>query len=162
MPSQSARFVATVALVLTVAAVTPAYALFGGALPMNQCVEGKLGCIAKARRCLLKCYSKTLTRGVAVDPACVAKCRDHFEGDHTVTDGGCFATREGLGGCGPAVGDAGTFGARIDADVQEIVRQINPTGATPHNPCASRKLGCVAKYDACILKLTGQAAKSGT
>jgi hypothetical protein len=162
MPAPSYRLVATVAFGLVVALAAPAHALFGGTLPMNQCVDGKLGCIAKARHCLLKCYFKTLKHGVAVDPSCVAKCRDHFEGDHTVTDRGCFATRERLGGCGPAVGGAGTFGARIDADVQEIVRQINPTGAPLHNTCASQKLGCVAKYDACILKLVAKAAESGT
>jgi hypothetical protein len=150
------------ALMLGLLVASPAHALFSGALPLNGCVSGKLSCVAKAKSCLLKCHQKALGKGLAVDPICLAKCRDKFERDHAVTDNGCFAKRESIGGCGAAVNDAGAIGARIDAHVQEIIREINPTGGVIDNDCAAKKLTCVGKYNKCILDLFRKAAKAGT
>src|SRR5262245_13558032 len=156
--SRSAVAVVAVGLVL---AAAPANALFTGSLPSSKCVGGKINCITKAKSCLLKCHTKALKAGTAADPTCLAKCRDKFENDHSVDSGGCFAKLEAKGGCGPAVGDAGTFAARIDAHVQELVREIDPTGTTPSNACASKKLACVSKYNACVLGAVRKSTKAG-
>jgi hypothetical protein len=141
---------------------TPAHALFTGSLPAGKCLRGKVGCIAKARLCLVKCHVEALRTATAADAACLAKCRDRFEADHDVASGGCFTKQEHAGDCGPSVGDAGTFAARIDADVQELARRINPTGGPIGNDCAARKLGCVSKYDQCVLTAVRKATKAGT
>ncbi len=152
----------TATLALFLGAATPANALFDGSLAASRCIAGKVKCITKKKSCLLNCHRKALSAGVAVDDACVAKCKDKFDGSPAVPGKGCFAKLEAKGGCGASVGDAASFEARIDAHVQEIVGQLVPNGGAQLNECTAGKLGCVRKYNACVLGLVRKAAQKGT
>jgi hypothetical protein len=140
----------------------PAQALFGGTLTASQCVVGKVRCLTKLKSCLLTCHGKALKAGTAVDPTCVAKCRDKFDLAPAVPEKGCFAKLEAKGGCGVSVGDSATLAAKVDAHVQDAVAQLTPAGGTPSNKCTAGKIGCLRKYDTCVLTLVRKAAAAGT
>lgn len=162
MRSTILAVISMTSLTLLGAVAPPAHALFGGTLPASKCVAAKLQCIAAAKSCLLECHRKALSGGTAVDPTCLARCRDDFAHDPTVPDRGCFAKAEAHGDCGPDVGDTATVGAAIDAHVGEMLRTLVPAGGTPANRCSARKVRCVGKYDKCILTVARKAAKAGT
>ncbi len=151
-----------VGALLSLLAAAPAAALFDGVLPQSNCISGKLKCVARTKTCLLGCHERALREGTAVDPTCLTKCRDRFDQSPPFPDHGCFTKLEAKGGCGPSIGDAATIAARIEAHVTEIVRTLVPAGGTPENLCASKKMICVRKYDACVLMLARKAAQSGT
>ncbi len=152
--------IAAVLAVIGVAA--PADALFPGTLPVNKCVAGKAKCVGKLKTCLLNCHRKALGKGLAVDAGCLDKCRDKFNLDPAVAGKGCFAKLEAKGGCGASVGDAATFAAKTEAHVTEALQQLVPGGGNPLNKCTAGKVGCLRKYNSCVLKAVAKAAQKGT
>ena len=97
-------------------------------------------CLTKLKSCLLTCHGKALKAGTAVDPTCVAKCRDKFDLAPAVPEKGCFAKLEAKGGCGVSVGDSATLAAKVDAHVRDAVAQLTPAGGTPSNKCTASKI----------------------
>lgn len=156
------RIAAVLVAVLILSAPTPAAALFDGSLTASKCVAGKVSCLAKMHGCLLRCHEKAAKHGLTVDTACLDECRDGFALAPAVPGHGCWAKAEAKGDCGAAVGDAATTSARMDAHVDETVRSLLPLGSVPANHCGFKKLTCVRKYDACVLKAVRKAAQAGT
>ncbi len=158
-----ARSIALVVLLVAVlGGATSAEALFAGAFTENACQAGKMKCIAKKAKCLFTCHHKALKAGAAVDPTCLARCRDAFEAAPAVPGRGCFAKVETKGGCGASVGDSATIAAAIDAQVVELATEIAPAGGPLLNACAAGKTACVGKYTACVLGRTTKAMRKGT
>jgi hypothetical protein len=140
----------------------PAEALFEGTLTPSRCIANKVNCIAKLKSCLVTCHQKALRLGIAVDAACLEKCRNKFDQNPAIPGKGCFAKLEAKGGCGASVGDAATFAAKVEAQVREAMAQLIPVGGTPQNTCAAGKTNCLRKYGSCILSLVRKAASAGT
>lgn len=155
-------FAAVLVAVLVLTAPTPSLALFEGTFTASRCVAAKVVCLAKMHGCLLKCRETAARKGLAVESACLEKCRDRFAEAPAVPGRGCWAKAEAQGDCGAAVDDAATTSARIDAHVDETVRSLLPLGSVPANRCSSKKLTCVRKYDDCVLKAVRKAAVAGT
>jgi hypothetical protein len=59
----------------------------------NTCAAGKSLCVAKKIKGLLECYKAAEKKGVAVDPACLQKVQDKFDGGDDPSRG-CFAKLE--------------------------------------------------------------------
>jgi hypothetical protein len=159
-PTAAALFAAMLTAIVVSAA--PSLALLDGPLAQSPCLAGKLKCLAKTKSCLLKCHTKAVQKGLAVDPTCLAKCRDKFDQNPAVAGKGCFARVEAKGQCGADVGNAAELAGRTDAHVRELVRDLAPAGSIPANPCSGKKIGCLRKYDDCVLKSAGKAAQKGT
>src|SRR5262245_20250251 len=60
---------------------------------LNKCSSKKKLCVAKKATCLLKCHNKAEKAGIAVDPGCIQKCEDKFDGGADPTKG-CFEKLE--------------------------------------------------------------------
>jgi len=156
------RVVLVLVTAMALGAPASAVALFTGTFTPSSCVAAKVACLAKMHGCLLKCHEKAARAGLPVESECLGKCRDGLALAPAVPGRGCWAKAEAKGDCGPAVGDAATTSARIDAHVGETVRSLLPLGSAPAHRCSSKKIGCVRAYDACVLKAVRKAAVSGT
>jgi len=98
---------------------------FPGPIPGgNLCSSKKKGCVAKKVKGLLKCYAKAEKKSLAIDPACLQKAMDKFDGGSTPAKG-CFAKREAIGSC-LTVGDTAAIEAVVDVFVEDAVCQIDP------------------------------------
>jgi hypothetical protein len=100
-------------------------------LSLTKCAAGKNKCVNKKTACKLGCHSKAHGKGVAVDPSCLGKCEDKFDGGADPTKG-CFAKLETkyTGSC-PTTGDTAALEATVDAFVDDAVCQLNgPGGGT--------------------------------
>jgi hypothetical protein len=141
------------------------------ALSVNKCAAGKTKCVIKKVKALLGCHSKAEGKGIAVDPLCVGKAEDKFDGGLDPTKG-CFAKLEAKPPC-LTTGDTASMEAAIDAFVLDVVQELDPGYPAPVlNKCSAGKkkntggklagkLGCIAKAfgkapgtvdPACLLK----------
>jgi hypothetical protein len=122
-----------VLLVVFLALATPAVA----AAQANKCAAAKQTCVAKKVQGLLACHAAADKKGVAVDPACLAKVRAKFDGGANPSKG-CIAKLEAKQNpakpatvC-PTTGDSVLLESQVDAFVDAIACQLTSTG-----PCAS-------------------------
>jgi hypothetical protein len=110
-----------------VTSVDPGYP----AAVLNLCSAKKKGCIAKKTQALLKCHAKAEKKGVFVDPLCVQKAEDKFDGGADPTKG-CFEKLEAKPPC-LTLDDTAALEAKIDAFVQDVVCELDP--AAPGCAC---------------------------
>lgn len=149
--------VVATALIALVGYSSPALALHNDAVvPANKCLAGKIKCVIKKKACILGLFKKSFN----VDTVAIAKCMTKFEADPPIPGKGCFAKLEAKGNC-LTQDDAGVIEAKVDAHVMDLIEEINPTGAGGTNKCSNGKVGCVLKYNSCILGLYGKKTKGG-
>ncbi|MCC6848816.1 MAG: hypothetical protein IT294_09965 [Deltaproteobacteria bacterium] len=150
------------AMMFALAGANPAHAIFGQVGTASGCKAGKAKCVTKMKSCLLGCYGKAFGKGIAVDTACVDKCRTGFLAD-PATGKGCMEKLDTKNAnCGATVGDAAVVRSKVEAHVAELVAALNPAGGNPLNKCLSGKTKCVSKYNACVLGIVGKAFKAGS
>jgi len=145
--------VVAAALVALVGHSAPALALSNPTLPASGCLASKIKCVIKKKACLLGLYKKGLT----LDPAKVEKCKAGFS--NPTTGKGCFDKADTKNAACPALGDGPATAAKIDAHVDDVIAEIYPNGTV--NKCQAGKLGCVIKYNGCVLGAFAKAAKAG-
>lgn len=82
----------------------------------NRCAAGKIKAAVKRTACKGELEAQEAKKGKASDPAKVAKCESRF--------GRKFTKLEARGGC-RTMGDAGTFEAKVDAFLEDLVTASN-------------------------------------
>lgn len=85
---------------------------------LNACSSAKKRCAAKKTAGLLKCHAKAEAKAVPVDPTCIAKIVTKFDA--------CFVNAETRIPC-LTTGDVAAVEATVDAFVDDVVCQIDPT-----------------------------------
>ena len=122
------------------AALTPTPAI------ADKCLGGKTRCVSKKTAGLLKCHIKAEKSGLPVDPACVQKYTDKFDGGTDPTKG-CFARLEAENdGTCITFGDFAAHEAKVDAFVLDVVQELDPGYPVPLlNTCSAGKKKCVLK-----------------
>jgi len=98
----------------------------------NTCSGGKSLCLAKKVKGLLGCYRKAQAAGTAVDPACVQKVEDKFDGGSDPSKG-CFAKLE----------------AKQKPEKPASVCPVESDDAVAFSDYATDKLTCDLESDAC-------------
>jgi hypothetical protein len=106
----------TLAALVVSLAVAASVAL-AGPTPAQKCTAAKLKATGKKASAKLKCHEKAVLKGLAVDPACLAKAEEKF------TD--AFAKAEAKGGC-LTNGDAASIEALVDTFVDDTVDALEP------------------------------------
>ena len=145
------------ALVALVGTSSPALALHNDAVvPSNKCLAGKIKCVIKKKACILGLFRKSFD----LDTVAVSKCMTKFEADPPIPGKGCFAKLEAKGNC-LTTDDAGVIEAKVDAHIMDLIEEINPTGAGGTNKCSNGKVGCMLKYNSCVLGLYAKKTKVG-
>jgi len=108
---------------------------------MNKCSAGKKKCVANKAKAILGCYGKAAKAGTAVDPECIQKAQDKFDGG-TDPSKGCFAKLEAKPPC-LTTGDLDALEAKVDAfslDVySELVSHLDFTLRPAGGTCGSAK-----------------------
>jgi hypothetical protein len=108
----------------------------------TRCCADRLRVAGTREKQLLACHARAAARGLAVDPACVAKVGDALTRK--------FARIEDSDGC-PGSGN----GARVDADLDRMVATIaaalRPTSAA--STCAARKLKATGRFASTTARL---------
>jgi len=131
---QSARRVALAAAVVT------SLTLAANAQAQNRCLAGKTKCTIKKVSGLLKCYEKAYRAGSAVNPTCLAKVQEKFDGGADPSSA-CFARLEAvnLPGC-LTTGDTDSMETRVDNFVSAVTAALVPPPSrtpTPQPPTAT-------------------------
>ena len=116
---------AVASLVLVVVAFSPAEA--------RKCASAKLKAAGKRAAAEIVCHAKAVTKGGAVDPACLAKASAGFTG--------AFAKAEGKGDC-VVIGDANAVGTKVATTVAQVAARLGGPGPSA---CTQRKLRAAAK-----------------
>jgi len=144
-------------LLLALAAPQPA-----GAQTLNACSARKKDCVAKKAAALLNCHVKAEKKGLALDPICVQKAEDKFDGGADPAKG-CFAKLEAKYGASCLTsGDTATMEAKIDAFVLDAVTDVDPGyPVTIQNTCSAGKKNCVRNKVKALLKCHAKAEKKG-
>ena len=154
----------TAAVLIGFAAVTVivAAAPHSDAQTLSKCSSKKKACVSKKTACLLKCHNKAEKTGLAVDPLCIQKCQDKFDGGADPTKG-CFEKLENKvpNDC-LTFDDTASAEAKIDAFVLDVVQEVDPTFPVPVlNKCSAGKKKCVSKKMKALLKCHSKAEKKG-
>lgn len=103
----------------------------------SKCTAAKLKCVGKKECGLLACHAKAETKGVPVDPACLAKPPASFSS--------CFAKAEAKPPCNTN-GDEAVMEAKTDAFVLDVVTELDPAYPAPvQNKCSAAKKKCACK-----------------
>jgi hypothetical protein len=124
----------------------------------NMCLAGKSKCASKKMAGLLKCHNKAEKSGLAVDPECLSKAIAKFDGGTKGVAGSCFGKLEiKYPGVPPAgcvtTGDLDTIETKVDAFVDDVVGELDPSYPTPIlNVCSAGKKKCTLKKAAGKLK----------
>jgi hypothetical protein len=105
------------ALVLIAFVAVAASVAQAGPTPAQKCSASKIKATSKKAAAKLKCHEKAITKGVAVDPACLTKAEDKF------TD--AFAKAEAKSGCA-TTGDTNAIEALVDTFVDAAVVALEP------------------------------------
>lgn len=156
MKSTLSRYAAVIVAALTV------LLMFGTADAQNKCVAKKHGCVAKKAACKLKCHEKAEKKGLALDPICIQKCEDKFDGGVDPAKG-CFAKLEAKND-GPCLttSDTAPLEAKVDAFVVDVIQEVDPFyPAVVMNSCSAGKKKCVSKKMKALLKCHEKAVKKG-
>jgi hypothetical protein len=121
--------------VLIVLAVS-AGLIHAAATPAQKCAASKVKAVSKKASAQLKCISKALGKGVAVDPACLASASAKYTTAVGKADskGGCALT-----------GDGNSLEGLVDNDSNAIVAM---TTTTPINCCANNFGADYCTYEA--------------
>src|SRR5262245_60539046 len=110
--------VRAVAVAVLLALATPA-----AADSVSKCAAGKVNCVIKKAKAILGCYKKAAATNF-VDPTCITKAQDKFDGGAEPTKG-CF---EKLENKSPndclTVNDTAALEADIDAFAADIVTDL--------------------------------------
>jgi hypothetical protein len=106
-------FVIAVALVPPVESAVPA---------SRKCAAAKAKVTAAKASAKLACQRTAITKGIDVDPNCVAKVEANFAK--------AFAAIEAKGGC-VTMGDAGDLEATVDGFVDDVIAALVPEGGFP-------------------------------
>ena len=145
------------------AAALAALLAVGGAASaqtVNKCQAVKKKCVIKKMKGLLKCHVTAEARGLAVDPACLQKHEDKFDGRSEPATS-CFAKVEARSGC-LTTGDTAVLESKIDAFVDDVVHELDPSHPQPVlNKCSSGKKKCVFKKTAGLLGCHAKAGLKG-
>src|SRR5262249_16173104 len=97
---------------------------------LNKCSAGKKQCVAKKAAALLGCHAKAQTKG-ALDPKCLIKARQKFDGSFLVPpkpSAGCFEKLEAKEKAGePATvclthDDTAAVESKVDHFIDDVVR----------------------------------------
>jgi hypothetical protein len=128
----------------------------------NKCTEGKDKCVGKKAACKLGCHAKAENSGQPVDPLCIQKCEDKFDGGANPSKG-CFVKLENKYGAGcVSSGDTGTLETTVDTFVDDVVTDVDPAYPAPvQNKCSAGKKKCVAKKTFCKLGCYAKAHGKG-
>jgi hypothetical protein len=111
----------------------------------EKCTAGKTKCVMKKTTGLLQCHVKAEATGLAVDPSCITKAEDKFDGGAVPTKG-CFEKLEAKGGC-MTQDDTAAVETLVDTFVDDIVTDLDPGYPVPVlNACSSRKKNCVRTF----------------
>jgi hypothetical protein len=104
----------------------------------TRCVAGRIHvCGPAGVRGRLKCHQRADLKSLPVDPACLQLAVDEMQG--------CFRNAERRKDCGLKIGDRTAHQDRIDAFVEEIVKDLDPQyPATITNLCLVGKLNALA------------------
>ena len=93
---------------------------------LDQCGALKKRCVARKVKALLACYGKAAGSATFVDPACLAKVRDRFEGIAGKRLG-CFEEWEAkFSKSCQTVGDAAALEALADAFARQVYEKLTP------------------------------------
>jgi len=84
--------------------------------PGSSCTSTKLSAAGKKASCKLRCYSKALKKGVAVDQACLDKCTAKFTASCGKADG--------AGDCHAPTGDCAALEGKVDAFVGDVAGEL--------------------------------------
>ncbi len=118
------------------------------------CSSAKLKAYSKYAGGQIKCYSKAVSKALAVDPLCLSKnatkLTDSF--NKAVLKGGCPTEGEPEGNL------ANSF-IRLDAYVNTVQTNLSVGVVPPGNKCQSKKLGAVSKLAASLFNCESKAAK---
>jgi hypothetical protein len=114
------------------------------------CQKKKLDCAAKKAYALFNCHAKAEKTGLAVDPICIQKAEDKFDGGANPLKG-CFVKAEKNGGCLSA-GNTAPVEAQVDAFIDDVVTDLDPGYPAPVTSiCSAAKKACAAKKMKAIL-----------
>jgi hypothetical protein len=104
----------------------------------NKCSAGKKLCVSKKIAAIMKCHEKAVKTNTALNPACVQKAIDKYDGGATPAKG-CFAKLEAKNTC-LTTSDFAALETTADNTVQQVLCQLNdPTIACgpPPTPTAT-------------------------
>jgi hypothetical protein len=141
-------------------AALAATAAFGGERALAQsatakCTAAKMKCVTTKATALLGCHNKAEGKGVAVDPLCVTKAEDKFDGGATPSKG-CVQKTETKPPCA-TTGDVGSLESLVDDFVDDVVTDLDPGYPTPVlNKCSAGKKKCVANKVKALLGCYGK------
>src|SRR5262245_3812533 len=106
--------------------------------PTAKCTAAKMKCVTTKATALLACPNKAEGKGVAVDPACVTKAEDKFDGGVDPSKG-CVQKTETKPPCA-TTGDVASLEALVDDFVDDAVTDLDPGFPTPVlNKCSAGK-----------------------
>jgi hypothetical protein len=92
--------------------------LTGGNPGPSKCTAAKLKEAGKKASAKSKCYSKAAAKGLAVDPACLAKAETKFNAG--------WAKAEAKNDCLAPTGDLATIEGKVDAFLADLVSELLP------------------------------------
>jgi hypothetical protein len=113
----------------------------------SKCAAAKIAATGAGAACLIAVEAKEAKKGIAPDPAKLARCADRRAGaiEKAERKPDCLTS-----------GDAAALGTRIDDFVAEL--DVALAVGTP-NACQARKLTAAAQGASCLLRLAGKRAK---
>ena len=135
----------------------------------SKCDAAKFQCVAKRQACLLAAHAKAEKKGVSVDAAALAKCRDAFDGGAKGLAAGCIGKAEAKEDpqkpdtiC-TVKGDVTALADAVETFVGDAVRSVDPSFPVvqPPDDCNAAKKSCIAKRATCVLRAETSAAKNG-
>jgi hypothetical protein len=118
---------------------------------VSKCSAGKVNCAIQKTKCTLGCYKKAAGSN-SVDPVCLQKCEDKFDGGPKPAKG-CFEKLENKvpNDC-QTFDDTGTMKTKTDAFALDIATDLNATPPTgPISKCLAGKENCIIQKTACKL-----------
>jgi hypothetical protein len=155
MISRRRSLIGAAAMVMGLTAVGDAGAAF-----RNMCSAGKEACVAVKVTGLLMCHTKAERRGDTVDPSCLQKAAERFDGGSDPARG-CFARSEAKPPCFTIL-DTAMLEVEVDGFVLDVVAELDPGYPAPvENRCSALKKQCVAKKVAGLLTCYSKDAAIG-
>jgi hypothetical protein len=125
------------------------------AFAQPACQASQMKCAQSYLRALLACHATADARGLLVEPVCLAKARQKYDGPGNC----CTATVVTASGCGTGGAVPATF---IEARVQETVAALCPGYPAPMlSKCAAAKVKCTGKYVAAVSTCHERAIRRG-
>ncbi len=103
----------------------------GSVIELNPCTAAKLKCVRKKNKCKLNVYAKAFKKGLPPDAVKLQKCEDKFDGAADPAKG-CFEKAEAkVPFTCVTVDDTAAFEAKVDAEVNDVLAELNPAFPTP-------------------------------